>query len=328
MHARKGTALGGLGDDTYYVGPTTDVIVELADEGTDSVLSSVSYTLSDNVENGMLTGNSAINLTGRTVQGSGLLGNSGNNIITGGWGSDTISGMGGADTLIGGSGSDFYILMGNETIYEHAGESGMDTMFSTRSAVTMADNVEAVFMYADTAKTAIGNDSKNWMYANDVGAYFDGRGGNDMLLGGAGADTLTGGTGNDDLQGQAGNDLYTHRAGDGFDTILDVDSSLGNSDRLDWQGVSTDQLWFSQSGSDLRVQVLGTQEGTLIKGWFDGSANQVEQMTLGSKTLTNDRVGALVQVMSSMTAPTTSLANLATADQAKVQTALAAAWLG
>ena len=41
---------GGAGDDTYMVDSKSDKVIELADEGFDSVLASVSYTLSGNLE--------------------------------------------------------------------------------------------------------------------------------------------------------------------------------------------------------------------------------------------------------------------------------------
>ena len=83
------TMIGGLGNDTYVVDAVGDVVTELAGEGTDTVQSSVSYTLSDNVENLQLTGTAAINATGNTLDNV-LTGNSGNNILSGGAGNDTM----------------------------------------------------------------------------------------------------------------------------------------------------------------------------------------------------------------------------------------------
>ena len=45
------TLIGGAGNDIYYVDNVGDVLVENAGEGTDTVQSSISYTLGANTEN-------------------------------------------------------------------------------------------------------------------------------------------------------------------------------------------------------------------------------------------------------------------------------------
>jgi Ca2+-binding RTX toxin-like protein len=92
--------IGGLGNDVYVVDTTTDTITENANEGTDTVQSSVTYTLENNLENLTLTGAAAINGTGNT----------GNNTITGNSGNNTLNGGAGRDTLTGGTGSDTFVF--------------------------------------------------------------------------------------------------------------------------------------------------------------------------------------------------------------------------
>jgi Ca2+-binding RTX toxin-like protein len=80
---------GGAGDDLYLVDSTGDVVLELASQGTDTVIGFVSYTLPTNVENGQFAGEADINLTGNGLDNV-LRGNSGSNLLTGGAGTDTV----------------------------------------------------------------------------------------------------------------------------------------------------------------------------------------------------------------------------------------------
>lgn len=95
---------GGAGNDTYIV-TAGDKIVEFAAAGTDTVQSNFTYTLGSNLENLNLSGSSAINGTGNTLNNA-ILGNAAANTLTGGAGLDTLTGGGGADKLIGGAGND------------------------------------------------------------------------------------------------------------------------------------------------------------------------------------------------------------------------------
>ena len=95
------TLIGGLGDDTFIVDNVGDVVTESsAAGGTDTILSSVSFTASGNVEILTLTGSGNNNATGNTLANT-LTGNAGDNILNGGTG---------ADLLIGGFGNDTYIV--------------------------------------------------------------------------------------------------------------------------------------------------------------------------------------------------------------------------
>ncbi len=131
--------IGGAGNDTYVVDNAADIITENANEGTDTVHSSVTYTLGANVENLTLTGTSAINGTGNTLANV-LTGNSAVNTLTGNDGNDTLDGGLGNDILTGGNGSDTYLFRrtdGQDTLNETAGVSGdIDTLKLTDGITT------------------------------------------------------------------------------------------------------------------------------------------------------------------------------------------------
>jgi hypothetical protein len=98
------TLRGGAGNDLYIV-DTTGEAIEAAGAGTDSVKSSVTYTLGANLEKLTLTGVLDIDGTGNTLANT-IVGNNGVNTLKGGTGNDIISGLGGADVINGGAGAD------------------------------------------------------------------------------------------------------------------------------------------------------------------------------------------------------------------------------
>ena len=81
---------GGLGDDTYIVDNVGDVVNDYSGGGNDTILSSVSYTLSGRyVETLQLTGTGNINAIGNS-QDNKFISNNGNNSLSGGTGADTF----------------------------------------------------------------------------------------------------------------------------------------------------------------------------------------------------------------------------------------------
>ncbi|MBX9663845.1 LamG-like jellyroll fold domain-containing protein [Novosphingobium sp.] len=99
------TLAGKGGNDTYIVDNSGDKVIEEAGQGTDSVKSSVSFTLGANVENLMLTGTAATTGIGNALA-NWMSGNDAANRIFGLEGNDTLLGLGGNDVLGGGLGAD------------------------------------------------------------------------------------------------------------------------------------------------------------------------------------------------------------------------------
>src|SRR4029077_16134435 len=93
---------GGAGNDTYVVG-TGDTVTEAAGAGTDTVQSSITWTLGTNLEKLTLTGTAAVNGTRNALDNT-LAGNSGDNVLDGGAGADVLAGQTGNDTYLFGRG--------------------------------------------------------------------------------------------------------------------------------------------------------------------------------------------------------------------------------
>ncbi|MBL8712163.1 MAG: rhizobiocin [Alphaproteobacteria bacterium] len=193
--------IGGLGNDTFIVDNVSDQISEVAGQGTDTVISSVDYTLSGNIEN--------LTITGAAVT---AIGDSGTNIITGNGNDNTIDGAGGADAMSGGIGNDTYFV-----------DNSGDQVFEVAVAGTDTVNASASFTISPTAEIEILNltGSGNIDGTGNAGVNtITGNTGNNTLDGGAGLDTLIGGAGNDTYITDNPGDVLSEVAGEGTDTVI------------------------------------------------------------------------------------------------------------
>ncbi len=364
------TLIGGLGNDTYIVDNTADVVTENQNEGTDLVQSSVTYTLSANVENLTLTGTSAINGTGNALNNV-LTGNSAINTLTGGAGDDTyfitsgdvvteaagagtdtinagftytlaanvenliltgttaINGTGNAlnnvltgnsavNTLTGGTGDDTYIISTGDTVTE-AASAGTDTV-QTDITYTLGTNLENLTLTGNGAVNGTGNTSANALVGNSGSNSLSGLAGNDTLDGLAGTDTLTGGS---------GNDTYKLGRGYGIDTVVENDITSGNTDVAQFlAGIANDQLWFQHVANNLEVSIIGTTDKLVVKDWYLGTTNHVEQFktTDGNKTLLDSKVENLVSAMAAFAPPAAGQTTLPTNYQTALAPVISANW--
>jgi Ca2+-binding RTX toxin-like protein len=303
--------VGGTGNDTNVVDNAGDTVVESAGEGTDLVQSSITYTLTSNVENLTLTGTSAINGTGNTLDNA-LTGNSGNNTLTGSAGNDTLDGGIGADSLVGGTGNDTYVVdNAGDVMSENAGE-GTDLVQSSIT-YTLTSNVENLTLTGTSAINGTGNSLDNAIIGNS---------GNNILNGGGGNDTLTGG---------AGYDKYGFSRGGGQDTLVNgVGTNTGSSGELDLSSdIASNQLWLSQSGNDLLINVLGTADQIKVANWYGNDTSKLQEIVAGDGLEIDNQLQQLVAAMSTYAANNPSF-NPTQATQmpndTTLQTAVAAAW--
>jgi serralysin len=248
--------LGDTGDDVYIVDSYRDVAWEYENDGLDTVKSSVSYELSNNVERLILTGIEDVDATGNALANS-LVGNVANNVL---------DGKSGADTMSGGKGNDTYVLDNAGDVVIEAAGGGTDLVKSSVSW-TMGANVDKVALIGSANISAAGNTLNNTMLGNT---------GNNSLNGGAGNDAIGGGNGNDKLYGGLGNDMLT--GGAGKDTFV-FHTALNASTNID---KITD---FSRADDVMQIDnalFLGLAAGQLASSMF-------KDVTLGPKDA-SDRI--------------------------------------
>ncbi len=154
------------------------------------------------------------------------------------------------------------------------------------------------------------------------------------VAGTAGNDTLTGTAANNTLVGNGGTDTYVVNATDQTDTIINgTAASTTPAGQLDIAGATHDQLWLEQSGNNLVVDVLGTDQKTIIQNWYGSPAAQLTSIAASDGYKLDSGIQALVQAMASFSAatpgfdPTTTSSNLTDGSfSAAVTTAATAAW--
>ena len=262
------TLIGLAGNDTYVVDNPGDIVKEEANGGSDTVQSSIGYTLGSHLENLTLIG--ANHLNG--------IGNSANNQMTGNAGDNILDGAAGGDTLTGGEGSDTYIVDSVADQVSEAGIVGLDTVVANIN-FSLGANLERLVLIGSGALSGSGNSLNN------------------VLLGNAGSNVLDGGTGNDTLIGGLGNDTYgVNAVGDwvvemengGIDTVESLISyTLGN--HLENLTLLVSATF--GTGNDLNNILIGNSQDNVLDG--KGGADTLTGGQ-GSDTYYLDNVGDVV----------------------------------
>ncbi|KAF0163261.1 MAG: rhizobiocin/RTX toxin and hemolysin-type calcium binding protein [Rhodocyclaceae bacterium] len=224
------TMTGLKGNDVYYVDNVGDKTIEVAGQGTDTVYSSVTWTLPSDVENMTLIGSGTQGGTGNTLDNV-LRGNGFVNTLTGLAGNDTLDGGGGNDTMNGADGDDTYWVDSVGDVVQDT--TGTDTVISTITGangynLTTAASVENLVLFNGWAvppavMNGTGNALDNRITANLSKNTIDGGGGSDTLDFNLVGSLLA----NDTLVGGLGNDTVSS------DTLLADITSFGGTANLD-----------------------------------------------------------------------------------------------
>ena len=222
--------VGGLGDDTYHISPS-DIVEELPDEGTDTIVTnSANFDLRNYANIEYLT--SLSKEVGGTLHGNATY----NRIESGGNGA----------TMYGHTGNDTYIVRSlNDKVIEQKNEGNYDGVESYLAVYTLPDNVERLDSQNSSENNIlIGNNLSNYITGNSRDDRIYGKEGNDALSGGRGNDLLEGGVGEDFLWGEEGNDkLY---GGDAYDYL----EGGAGADQM-WGGVGDDMYDVEDAGDQV-----------------------------------------------------------------------------
>jgi Ca2+-binding RTX toxin-like protein len=186
---------GGGGDDVYIANDPGDLILESAGEGTDAMRSAVTELLAPNVENLVLTGFSAVNGTGNSLDNV-LIGNRGANLLKGRGGDDTMV-WSASDRYNGGAGSDTLRISGggitidlrtvensrilNVEVIDLAGGGDNTLKLRLRDLLDVSSTTDTLRVDGDTGDTV--RRAADWMQgadltigANDYSSYTRGTG--------------------------------------------------------------------------------------------------------------------------------------------------------
>ncbi len=138
---------------------------------------------------------------------------------------------------------------------------------------------------------------------------------------------MDGGTGNDRLRG-SGADTYRFGYGSGQDDIAEQQGVSGEMDRVELGvGIESGQLWFSQTGSDLAVSIIGTSDSLLVKNWYSGDIYHIEQfVTSDGSVLLDTQVQQLVDAMASFSPPAVGDLTLDADRQLALDPVIASSW--
>ena len=205
---RRGHPVGRRRQRHLYRRQCRRQVSEAGGSGTDTVQSSVSFTLGADIENLTLTGTAAISGTGNELD----------NIITGNAGANTLDGGAGADSLSGGAGNDTYIVDNAGDDGHRSGAAAASTRCKSRVNFTLGADVENLTL-TGTAINGTGNALDNIITGNASATRWTA----------APAPTaLTGGDGNDTYIVDNVGDQVTEAAGEGTDTVKSsVNFTLG-----------------------------------------------------------------------------------------------------
>jgi Ca2+-binding RTX toxin-like protein len=221
-----------------------------------------------------------------------LIGDAGDNILTGGYGSDLYRyGQGGGYDEIVEVGfsfdTDTLELVGlNEAdvVVSRTSSDLILTTVATGETITVTGHFWDQQHGIETLRFADGTEWGRGTMA--AAAWYRGTDGDDTITGTSAAETFDGGAGDDLLNGGSGNDRYVWGQGSGNDTIAENAFSF-DTDTLELVGLNADDVVLERSIGvpHLSVTILATGETISVSNHFWGKKYGIEQIHFADGTI-------------------------------------------
>jgi hypothetical protein len=273
-------------------------------------------------------------------------GNGANVTVTGSSAIVSVSGQNNAVTVAGSaskiqtSGATAVTFDGTNTVGSVAGNGDTIAVNGAGNSVSITGSGATVSSGSGGASITLDNGNYNVSTGSGASALAFGNGANIVTLGsgndsvtlGSGVDTVTLGSGQASIS-LGGNDIIASGtvAGDSADAsqaiINDAASGQTQTDELSFTEADSNQLWFSRSGNDLLVSVIGTSSDVDISNWYSTGSNNVQLFSAADgKVLSNNQIDALVNAMASFAPPAAGATTLPDSYQSQLQPIISANW--
>jgi Ca2+-binding RTX toxin-like protein len=290
---------GGLGDDVYVVDNASDKVIENANQGIDTIQTTISiYTLNANFENLIFVGSAAFKGTGNTVANV-MTGGSGNDTLTGGTGIDTFNVTAGTDSITDfGTGGAEILTVSSAAIANVIVAASWTATSATSNSGTANLSTKGFAVNLSSITTGSGFSVTNTGAAAQItgSAFADtltGAAGNDMLNGGLSNDRLMGGKGVDNLTGGSGSDTFLFSKGDTgqaagkFDIITDfTKGTTETGDLIDYSnalviggGATSATSTEASINQSIGIASFATGSGTTISDALNDIASNFTKAT-------------------------------------------------
>ena len=237
LNTSNGFVITGI-DDFDNLGRSVSSAGDINGDGIDDLIIGAPFAEPDDSYSSqgiayVVFGFTSLDLIG-TAEDDVLVGEGGDDFISGLDGSDILIGQGGNDEIFGGNGDDFIDAGGGNDVVD-GGNSGDDRIIGGAGDDSLSGG-----RGLDVIEGGSGNDTINGGSGKD---RLEGGSGNDTINGGNGKDIIEGGSGNDTINGGSNQDLIFGDTGD--DNI----SGGGGNDTIN--GASGNDELFGNNGNDL-----------------------------------------------------------------------------